>query len=132
MCRCSSVLCCCNKHICGRGREKEGCTCLGKGRCRVKLWGQSWWFLEGDNVLTSKKKIHILLSKHLYPFFPLAKVLSGHSPQVNWPDSDRHCTPRKQGSPRHKSVVFSQNFPLNPVGHRHPTTWKVRHIVDHT
>lgn len=70
-------------------------------------------------------------SKHLYPCFPSVTVSSGHSPQLNrlGSDSDRHCTPRKQGSPRHTSAGFPQNFPLNPFGHRQPTTWEERTIT---
>lgn len=70
-------------------------------------------------------------SKHLYPCFPSVTVLSGHSPQLNRPgsDSDRHRTPRKQGSPRHALVGFPQNFPLKPFGHRQPTTWEERTVT---
>lgn len=65
-------------------------------------------------------------SKHLYPCLSSETVLSGHSAQVNWGGSefDLHCTPRKQGLPRHTSAVLPQIFPLNPFGHRHPTTWE--------
>lgn len=39
MCMCSFVLCCGSLHLCGRGKGKEGCTCLK--RCTEKQQEQS-------------------------------------------------------------------------------------------
>lgn len=101
-----------------------------KNKINHSLWGQIA-VTKPDDVTAQKKSrnqksilCHKPCSKHLYPCFPLATVSSGQSPQVNWSSSvfDWHFTPRKQGLPWHTSEVFPQNFPLNPFGHKHPTT----------
>lgn len=43
MCRCSCVWCCGSRHLCGKGRGMEGCTCLS-GYIERQEWGNySLW-----------------------------------------------------------------------------------------
>ena len=99
--------------------------------CTNKSKGQLWYMRSPNLIMWLNRSSSFICyqpcSKHLYPCCPLETVLSGHSPQVNWPgadDWDWHCTPLKHGSPWHVSAVLPQNLPLNPSGHRHATTWE--------